>query len=325
MNFSKPYRAVERWEQLPNEFKHADVSGVATDSKDRVYVLTRGEARVIVYEPDGTYVRSWGEETFTERTHSICVGKDDMIYTTDDGDHTVRKFTPEGKQLLLIGTPGVVSDTGYDGSNLKSIKRGAGPFNKPTGVTVAEDGDIFVCDGYGNARVHHLNSKGDLLKSWGEPGTGPGEFNLPHGITVTADGRILVADRENDRIQIFDTEGKFIGEWTRIQRPCDVYAAKDGLIYVANLWWRADQESFTNGPAKRDLPAHISVLDSAGNLLLSWTSSDRCAPGNFIAPHTICTDSKGAVYVGEVTHTFGVKPGFVPPDCHTLQKLEPAV
>lgn len=325
MNFSKPYRAVEGWEQLPRRFKHADVSGVATDSADRVYVLTRGEARVLVYESDGTFIRSWGEETFTERTHSICVGKDDMIYTTDDGDHTVRKFTPEGEELLLIGTPGVASETGYDGRSLKSIKYGGGPFNKPTGVAVAADGDIFVCDGYGNARVHHFSGKGDLIKSWGEPGTGPGEFNLPHGIAVTDDGRILVADRENDRIQIFDRDGKFIDEWKRIQRPTDVYASRDGFIYVSNLWWRADQESFTNGPAKRDLPAHISVLDGKGNLLLSWTSSDRCAPGNFTAPHTICSDSKGAIYVGEVTYTFGVKPGFVPPDCHTLQKLVPAV
>jgi streptogramin lyase len=324
MNLTRPFEAIEGWEQLPEGFTHADVSGVAVDSEDRLFVLTRGTARVIVYEPDGTFVRSWGEDIFTERTHSIFVGPDGMVYTTDDGDHTVRKFTPEGEQLLIIGNPGVPSDTGYNGSDLTSIKRGGAPFNKPTGTVVGPDGDIFVCDGYGNARVHRFTAKGEIVTSWGEPGTGPGEFFLPHGITLTTDGRLLVADRENDRIQIFSTDGELLDIWDRVQRPTDVRVSSDGLIFVTNLWWRKGMESFTYGVLNRDLPAGISVLDSDGNLLLSCASSDRCAPGNFTAPHTICVDSKGAIYVGEVTYTYAVKPGLVDPDCHTLQKLVPA-
>jgi hypothetical protein len=132
---------------------------------------------------------------------------------------------------------------------------------------------------------------------------------------------VLVADRENDRIQIFSPEGEYLEQWTHLQRPTDICVAADGLIYVSSLWWRVGQQSYRNGPIRHDLPGHINVLDSEGNLLLRWVSADRCAPGNFVAPHTICADSHGSVYVGEVTHTFAVKNGLVPADCHTLQKF----
>ena len=100
------YRVVEDWEKLPEGYRHLDGVGVATDAQDRVYFITRSDSRVIVFEPDGTFVTSWGEGVFTPRTHCIRFGPDGSIYTADDGDHTVRKFTPDGKQLMMIGTPG---------------------------------------------------------------------------------------------------------------------------------------------------------------------------------------------------------------------------
>ena len=109
------FEAIVGWEKLPPGYIHKDVDGVAVDSRDRVYLMTRQDARVIVYERDGSFVASWGEGIFTPRTHGIAIGPDDMVYTVDDGDHTVRKFTSEGKQLMMLGTPGKFSDTGYDG------------------------------------------------------------------------------------------------------------------------------------------------------------------------------------------------------------------
>lgn len=315
------FEVLEGWEKLPENYVHKDVDGVATDSRDRVYLLTRGDARVIVYERDGTFVTSWGEDIFTPRTHGICIGPDDSVWTVDDGDHTVRKFTPEGKQLMVIGTPGVASDTGYDGKTVQSIKRGAPPFNRPTDVAVAPNGDLYVVDGYGNARVHHFTPNGKLIRSWGEPGTGPGQFHLPHAVFVARDGRVLVADRENDRIQFFSPEGDYLDQWTHVQRPTDIYIDREGLVYVSELWWRVGQSSFVHGAIKHDLPGRVSVLDLKGNVLLRWCSADRCAAGNFIAPHTLCVDSRGDLYVGEVTYTFGVKNGLVPADAHTFQKF----
>jgi len=315
------FEVIEGWEQLPAGYVHKDVDGVATDSRDRVYLLTRGDARVIVYERDGTFVTSWGENIFTPRTHGICIGPDDSVWTVDDGDHTVRRFTTDGQQLMVIGTPGVASDTGYDGKTVQSIQRGAPPFNRPTDAAVAPNGDLYVVDGYGNARVHHFTTDGKLIRSWGEPGTGPGQFHLPHAVFVARDGRVLVADRENDRIQFFSPEGEYLDQWTHVQRPTDLYIDRGGLVYVSELWWRVGQSSFVHGPIKYDLPGRLSVFDLDGNLLLRWCSADRCAAGNFIAPHTLCVDSRGDLYVGEVTYTYAVKNGLVPADAHTFQKF----
>jgi DNA-binding beta-propeller fold protein YncE len=315
------FQVVEGWEKLPPGYQHQDVDGVAVDSRDRVYLMTRRDARVIVYERDGSFVASWGEGIFTPRTHGIAVGPDDMVYTVDDGDHTVRKFTPDGKQVMMIGTPGKATDTGYDGKTIASIKRGGPPFNRPTDVAVAPDGEIYVCDGYGNARVHRFTAEGKLLQSWGEPGMGPGEFHLPHGIGVSPDNRVFVTDRENDRIQIFSRDGQFLDMWTHLQRPTDISFDNEGRVYVSELWWRLGQSSFTNGKIKWDLPGGVRVLDLQGNLLLHWCSADREAPGNFVAPHTICVDSRGDFYVGEVTWTFGVSRGGVKEDAHTFQKF----
>lgn len=315
------YEVVSDWEKLPEGYTHRDVCGVAVDSRDRVYIITRDQPRVIVYERDGTFVRSWGEEIFTNRTHGITVGPDDAVYCVDDGGHVVRKFTPEGTLLMTLGTPGVASDTGYDGHSLESILRGGPPFNRPTNLAVAPTGDLYVTDGYGNARVHRFSSNGDLIQSWGQPGSAPGRFHLPHGIWVADDGRVFVADRENDRIQIFSPDGEFLDQWTDVQRPTNIYIDRDGLVYVSELWWRPGQRSFTRGVIKEDQPGRVSVFDLNGKVLARWGSSDRCAPGSFCAPHDICADSRGHVYVAEVTYTFAGRAGLVPPDCHTFQKF----
>src|SRR5205823_7214544 len=163
---------------------------------------------------------------------------DDSVYCVDDAGHSVRKFTPEGKLLLQIGPAGTPSDTGYDGANVASVARAAGPFNRPTNLAVAPNGDLYVSDGYGNARVHRFSPGGELRRSWGEPGSGPGQFMIPHGVTVHPDGRVFVCDRENDRIQIFSPDGEFLAEWTEVQRPTKLVFDMRGVAIVAELTWR---------------------------------------------------------------------------------------
>ena len=197
------YQVVEGWEQLPKGYAHRDVAGVAVDSEDRVYLICRGDHPIIAYDRNGKFLGSWGEGQFTYRTHGITVGPDENLYCTDDGNHTVRKFTPKGKLLMTLGTMDKPADTGYDGKDYMTITKPADGFNRPTNLAVGPQGDLYVSDGYGNCRVHQFGPNGERKRSWGVPGTGPGQFYLPHGIAAAADGRLFVCDRENDRIQIF--------------------------------------------------------------------------------------------------------------------------
>lgn len=294
---------------------------MAVDSTDRVYLFTRRDAAVLVYEPDGRFVRAWPDRGFTERGHGITIGPDDSVWCVDDADHSVRKFSVAGEPLLTLGTRGKASDTGYDGAAYATIARGGPPFNRPTNLAVAPNGDLYVSDGYGNARVHRFSADGRLIASWGAPGGGAGEFRIPHGIAVVGD-RVLVADRENDRIQVFDLDGSYLAEWTDIQRPCHLVLGRDGLLYVAELWWRKGQRSHRFGEITADRYGRVSALRSDGTVVARWGGTAPGTPGGFTAPHGIAVDSHGDVYVAEVTHTFGVAPGLVPPGgAPTLQKL----
>jgi DNA-binding beta-propeller fold protein YncE len=314
------YQVVPDWERLPAGFRHGDVVGVAVDSRNRVFLLTRHDPRCIVYAADGSFLYSFGEDLFTSFTHALTIDDADFVYVADAGDHTVRKLSPDGEVLLTLGTPGVPSDTGYDGEQTASIARMGPPFNRPTKAAIAPNGDIFVSDGYGNARIHHFSPQGELLASWGELGSGPGQFNIPHALWVDGE-RVLVADRENDRVQIFSLAGELLEIWDHIQRPTDLYVDKQGLLYVASLPWRAGASEL-GGPIQRySQPGGVYVMDLEGNILVHWAHADACAAGSFIAPHAIAADSKGDIYVGEVTWTYGVRNGYVPEDCHSFQKF----
>ncbi len=317
------------WEQRPAAISHRDVAGVAVDASDDVYLFTRFDHQVLVYTSAGKFVRAWGAGVFTN-AHSIRIGPDGAVYCVDNGDHSVRKFSPDGELLMTLGVPGTPSQTGYRTDlpvrihNVETVTQPAGPFNGCTDIAIGPDGDIFVSDGYGNCRIHHFSASGTLLDSWGEVGSGPGQFRLPHGICLTPDGRLLVADRENDRIQIFRTDGSYLGEWP-IQRPCGIAVTGQGDVVVAELWRPADNRSFVTDTIGVEEPGRICVLSPSGELLDRWGASfdDKAAEGNVIAPHSVAVDSAGSVYVGEVTYTYGIKMGRVPEDHapHQVQKF----
>jgi DNA-binding beta-propeller fold protein YncE len=165
-----------------------------------------------------------------------------------------------------------------------------------------------------------------LLTSWGEVGVGPGEFHLPHGIAVGPDDRVYVCDRENDRIQVFDPDGRYLTEWTDVQRPCHLAIDPGGYCYVAELWRPKGKGSFTHGFMREDHPGRVSIFDPDGAVVARWGAStvSRTAPGNFIAPHGIAVDSRGDLYVCEVSYTFGTRQNGVDPAeaaAHQLQKF----
>lgn len=319
---SPSYEVVKGWEQLPSGYSHRDVAGVAVDLEDRVFLICRGDHPIIRYDAQGKFLGSWGEGQFTYRTHGISIGPDNSVYCTDDGNHTIRKFTPDGKLLLTLGTMNTPSDTGYDGKDTRTVSKPGAPFNRPTNIAVGPKGDLYVSDGYGNCRVHRFAPNGELKQSWGVPGQGPGEFFLPHGIAVASDGRVFVCDRENDRIQIFSPDGEYLSEWTDTRRPTHIVFDGSGRAYVSELWWQPGQVSSRYGPADpATRSGRASVYDRDGRVLARWGGPDPTADGAFAAPHGIAVDSRKDVYVSEVTWTFAASRGHVPEGTHAFQKF----
>ena len=160
------YEVQLGWEQLPAGWSFVEVVGVVTDSAGNALVFNRGPHPLIVFDRHGRFLRSWGEGTFV-RPHGIFIGPDDAVYCVDDTDHTVRKFTPEGRLLMTLGASGKFSDTGARSLDYRTIVRSAEPFNFPTDLALSPGGEMYVSDGYGNARVHRFAADGRLIGSWG--------------------------------------------------------------------------------------------------------------------------------------------------------------
>jgi hypothetical protein len=314
------FELVEDWERLPAGFEHRDVAAVCTGPDGRVYLYCRGEHPVLVYERDGTFVDSWGEGRFSYRVHGMFMTQDAELLLVDDEGSSVTRHSLDGTELQVIGPRGISSETGYEPAGHR-IQRAAGPYHRPTNVAVGPGGDLYVADGYANARVHHFDASGRLIDSWGEPGHGPAQFHVPHGIWVLDDGRVVVADRQNERLQVLAPDGSFLTEWTDVQRPQALYVDAAGLVYVAELGWSRGEVSDRRGRIEQDEPGRVSILDLEGNVLLRWSDPDPERDGFFIAPHGIWVDDEGSIYVAEVTHTAGVAIGRCGPDAHTFQKF----
>jgi DNA-binding beta-propeller fold protein YncE len=301
------YQVVENWAKLPDGYSFKEVGGVGVDAQDNVYVFNRGAHPMMVFDRGGNFLRSWGEGIFP-RAHGITMAPDDTMFLSDDGDHTVRKCTLDGKVLFMLGTSGK-----------PAAFMSGDPFNRCTHVAIdPRNGDFYVSDGYGNARVHKYTPDGKLLFSWGESGTDPGEFNIVHNIATDRDGWVYVADRENHRIQVFDPNGKFETQWVNMARPCGLYLDQpSGLAYIGEL-------GAAIGPNAegRKLGPRVSIYNTQGQLLARLgDEGEGESPGRFIAPHGVCIDSRGDIYVGEVSWTHTGSRLNPPRELRSLQKL----
>jgi DNA-binding beta-propeller fold protein YncE len=301
------YRVVENWAKLPEGWELKDVASVAVDSRDRVYVFNRGEHPMIVFDADGNFFSSWGEGTFP-RAHGLHIDANDCLYCTDDGGHFVRKCTTDGKVLLEIGVPG--KETPY----MSGL-----PFHRCTHTALSPKGEIYVSDGYGNSCVHKYSPDGKHLMCWGTTGTDPGEFNIAHNIAADEDGWVYVADRENHRVQIFDDRGQYVGQWNNLHRPCGLFASRahGQRFFVGEL-----PTALPVNAAVANVGARVSVLSLEGKLL------DRVGapfagekPGEFTAPHGVVVDSRGDLYVAEVSYTAKGATETPPRELQSFQKF----
>ena len=263
------YRGIEGWGIGHDGYDPGGmVAGVAVDSHDHLYAFRRTpEPAVLVYDRDGRFLHSWGEGVFSE-PHAIWVDAQDHVYCTDREDHTVREFGSDGRLVSTLGTPHQPGAPGM-------------PFNKPAKAVTSPSGEIWVADGYGQCRIHRLSASGQLLLSWGEPGQGAGQFNLPHSLGVDRQNRVVVVDRENHRLQLFDTSGRFLEKWSGLRQPMDLCIDGEDTIYVAEAYQR------------------ISIWSIDGTSLARW-GEKGIAPGQFASfLHGICLDSYGDLYIAD--------------------------
>ncbi len=318
------YEPLGGWGRLPAGYALREAVGVAVDAQDRVFVFAREEHPVLVFDRAGHFLFSWGDGQFV-RPHGIVAAPDGTVWCTDDWGNAVRRYTPEGRLVAALATPGAASDTGVRNRDYRTIVRAAGPFNLPTNVALSPEGDVYVADGYGNARVHKFAPDGRLLLSWGEAGSGPGQFHVPHGVAVAPDGTVFVCDRENSRIQRFTPRGEFIDAWADVVRPCKATFDRDGNAFVAELGFQAGMYAGNHAP-ERPAGSRVSVFGPDGALRARWGGSERVgSAGDFFAAHDIAIDSRGDLYVGEVRPgMYGMGNARVreaPPGAPVLQKF----
>jgi DNA-binding beta-propeller fold protein YncE len=273
------YEVHEDWAQVPAGWD-MPAAAVTVDAQDRVYCFNRTKDHpVMVFDRDGNYLSSWGAEVFAF-PHAIRADKNNNLWLVDRDHGQMMLFSTSGELLRTLGTKGQRSDTGVPSDDMSSgayrkVTHGGGPFNLPTDIDLTSSGEMFITDGYGNARVHKFAADGTHLFSWGEPGTAPGQFNLPHGVWIDKYGRVLVADRENDRVQVFDQDGKLSQVWpTTLIGPAFFYVDADDIVYIPEH----------NGGL-------VSVLTLEGERLAQWGDP------SFRSCHGIWGDSRGDLYV----------------------------
>ena len=264
--WAESYRLDPTFPQLPKEIKLAEVSGVTINSSGEIFIFHRGQRPIIAMDHSGKFLRSFGEGT--KSAHGLRCDSADNIWATDVVNHTVTKFAPDGKVLMMLGEKGV---EGEDQTH----------FNKPTDVAFAPNGDFFVSDGYGNSRVVKFDKGGKYLLAWGKKGTGEGEFNTPHAVRLDSKGNLFVGDRENDRVQVFDQNGKFIRTFGGFA-PFGLFITADDSLFVA------------------DGRAHKVMKMTLEGKILETIGKMGPEPGHFFLPHGITVDKDGAIYVTEI-------------------------
>jgi sugar lactone lactonase YvrE len=302
------YRLDAGWARLPDGRPWGGVTGIDIDRDGRsVWIFDRcgtpetcsGSplAPLMRFDASGRLVTSFGAGLFNY-PHGLFVDRDNNVWVTDGRagngrGHTVMKFSPDGRLLMTLGTPGVAGE-------------GPTTFNAPSDVLVSPSGDIFVADGHGasrlpgpstgpptNARIVKFSRDGTFLKSWGRRGTAPGEFDVPHGLAMDAAGRLFVADRSNGRIQIFSQDGALLDQWTQFGRPSGLFIDRRDVLYVA--------DSTSNEQTNPGYTQGIRIgnaKDGRVTGFIPWTEENTI--------ESVAADAAGNVYAG-FTRTTAVR------------------
>lgn len=222
---AQEFHVDSEWAQVPGGAWDGSTSWIAPDGQGNVVVLVRTAPHFRMFKSDGSFVRAWGDEGLFDTAHSLTIDAQGFYWVTDSTDHAVYKLSPEGEVLLTLGKPGEAASNNDDPER----------FNQVNHVTVASNGDIYVSDGYENARIAHFSSDGRYIRSiGGGKGGEPGQLQVPHGVAVDSQGRILVNDSDNARVSVFTPEGTFVESWPYPSRG-GIVVLPDDTVYVSDV------------------------------------------------------------------------------------------
>ena len=274
LHYRVDIRFGEEPHTMPEGWTFGRVSAVATDSMGHVFVFQRGETAdpIIVFDSNGTYLRSWGRGMFGSE-HGLRVDRHDNVWVTDSRDHQVMKFSNAGELLLTLGIKG---QAGTDDKT----------FNRPTDIAFGPSDELYVSDGYGNSRVVKFTSDGTFLTAWGSPGTVPGEFHIVHSVAVDSQGRVYASDRENNRVQVFDEDGELLHMWMHLGSVQSIFITPSDEVWVITQRDNIENNTYAT------LAGRIMRVDmDTGDILGSMES-----PG-----HWLNVSQSGEIFIGSLT------------------------
>ena len=219
------YKVDSGWAQLPpGTTWNGNTTWITADGKGNVVVLVRTAPYFRVFTRDGRFVKAFGDAGLFESAHSVTIDPQGFLWVTDSAAHVVHKFSADGRVLMTLGKKGIAGD-----NTSRDL------FNQPNHVAIAPNGDIYVSDGYVNARVVHFSKDGQFIRTiGGVKGSQPGQLQLPHGVALDSQGRILVNDSDNQRVSVFDKGGRFVEAWPYPSRG-GIAVASDDTVYVSDV------------------------------------------------------------------------------------------
>ena len=339
-----PFESVKFF-QMPADVHFGEIGGVAVNSKGHVFVFSRGNssgpsymataAQLLEFDQTGKFVREIGKNLYAwSYAHAVRIDKQDNIWVVDKGSDMILKFNQEGHVEWVFGRKGEASHfqvpPDYASTLTNLLKRSGvnvtipadnnprnpvpvhrdNVFNQPTDVAWDSKGNSYFSDGYVNSRVGKANARGEWVGSWGSLGSGPGQFDTPHGVAVSPKDEVYVADRGNRRVQVFDTEGKFLRQFT-IDVPVDTKrgkvafgAATPDAKTGSQAPGAPDALCMTPGPNPvlfvGDLyPSRVYKVSLDGTVLGVFGQPGRNL-GEFGWIHAIACPSENEIYVGEL-------------------------
>jgi len=269
------YKPVPDVFKLPPGVNFGPCSGVAVNSKGNLLVFNRGSRALLEFDGNGRFLRSLAEGVFT-MPHGLRVDARDNIWLTDTGAHMVVKMSPRGRILMVLGVKGLPGEW-HQAGHLRC-------FNEPNDLAFGRSGEIYVTQGHGKgeSRVLKFDPDGNFLATWGGEGTGPGQFNVPHSIVTDPKGQLYIADRSNQRIQVFDADGKYLRESSHPGTPCGLCMCRDGRHMM-----------MAHGHA-----GIVMRLDLNGNVLGASGGQGK-GPHRYGEAHFLALDRRENIYVAD--------------------------